>query len=97
VNVVSKSGLNALTKKHPAARAEAMNWYRVAASADWTCFADVRAVFPSVDMVGEVLVFNLLHNDYRLIVTVFFAGRAIYIKDPITHKEYERGAWKKWR
>ncbi len=96
MNVISKPGLRKLTAKHPAAEIEAFDWYRVAASADWTCFADVRATVPSADMIGEVLVFNLGHNRYRLITTVYFPTREIYIKDLLTHKEYDREEWKKW-
>lgn len=96
MNVISKSGLRKLTAKHPAIEADTMNWYRVAASSNWTCFADVRGTFPSADMIGEVLVFNLGHNRFRLITTVFFATREIYIKDLLTHKEYDREEWKKW-
>jgi len=47
-------------------------------------------------MIGQVLVFNLAHNRYRLITTVFFATREIYVKDLLTHKEYDRKEWKKW-
>ena len=96
MNVVRKSGLRKLTAKHPAVESDALDWYRVAASADWICFADVRGDLPSTDMIGEVLVFNLAHNRYRLITTVFFATREIYVKDLLTHKEYDREEWKKW-
>jgi mRNA interferase HigB len=96
VNVISKRGLRKLTSKYPAVEAEALNWYRVAASADWRRFADIRADFPRADMIGEVLVFNMAHNRYRLITTVFFATREIYVKDLLTHKEYDREEWKKW-
>jgi len=96
VNVIGKSGLRRLTAKHPGVESEALDWYRVAASASWTRFAGVRGDFPSADMIGQVLVFNLAHNRYRLIATVFFATREIYVKDLLTHKEYDRKEWKKW-
>jgi mRNA interferase HigB len=47
-------------------------------------------------MIGQVLVFNLAHNRYRLIATVFFAAREIYVKDLPTHKEYDRKEWRRW-
>ena len=95
--MISKHGLRRLTAKHPAVESEALDWYRVAASADWTCFADVRGDLPKTDMAGEVLVLNLAHNRYRPIATVFFATREIYVKDLLTHKEYDRKEWMKWR
>lgn len=96
MNVISQRGLRKLTAKHPAAEQEAANWYRIAANADWRSFADVRATFPTADMVGEVLIFNLGNNRYRLISTVFFATREIYLKALLTHKEYDRKEWTKW-
>lgn len=96
MNVISKQGLTRLAAKHPGAEAEALNWFRVASAATWSCLADVRNAFPSADLIGEVLVFNLGHNRYRLITTVFFAGRELYVKALMTHKEYGREEWKKW-
>ena len=96
MNVISKRGLRKLTAKHPGAETDALDWYRVANAADWSCFADVRSTFPGSDLVGEVLVFNIGGNSYRLIATVFFAAREIYLKALLTHKEYDREEWKKW-
>ena len=44
-----------------------------------------RSTFPSVDMIDEVLVFGLGHNRYRLINTVFFGTRELYVKALLTH------------
>jgi mRNA interferase HigB len=96
VSVISKRGLLKLTAKRPDAETEALDWYRAAATADWTCFADVRRTFPRADLIGEVLVFDLGHNRYILITTVFFGTRELYVKALLTHKEYDREAWKKW-
>lgn len=73
-----------------------MNWYRIARSAEWTCLTDVRKAFASADLVGEVLVFDIDHNRFRLITTVFFPTQEIYVKALLTHKEYDREDWKKW-
>jgi len=96
VNVIGKRGLRDPPAKRPAVGPEALTWFRIAVTANWSCFADVRATFPSSDMIGEVLVFNLGHSRYRLIATVFFATREIYVKTLLTHKEYDRKEWTKW-
>jgi mRNA interferase HigB len=67
MNVIRKRGLRKLVSKHPAIITETLDWYRLAQAADWSCLADVRKTFPSADLIGEVLVFNLSHNRYRLI------------------------------
>ena len=57
---------------------------------------DVRRSFPDADQVGEALVFNIRGNRYRLIATVFYPARTIYLKALLTHNEYDREEWKRW-
>ena len=71
-------------------------WFKCATAARWDNIQDVRQSFPDADQVGQVLVFNIRHNRYRLIVTVFYPSRTIYVKALLTHKEYDREEWKKW-
>jgi mRNA interferase HigB len=71
-------------------------WFKCATAARWDNIQDVRQSFPDTDQVGQVLVFNIRHNRYRLIATVFYPARTIYVKALLTHKEYDREEWKKW-
>ena len=99
VNVISKRGLGQQAKAlkvDESAAAELNIWYRVARQAAWTNLAAVRTDFPSADQVGHVLVFNIRHNRYRLIVRSSFPIQKLYVKALMTHKEYEREEWKKW-
>ncbi len=43
-----------------------------------------------------MLVFNVRHNKYRLLVKVDYASKLLMVKDLLTHKEYGTDAWKKW-
>ncbi|MGH2410014.1 MAG: type II toxin-antitoxin system HigB family toxin, partial [Chloroflexota bacterium] len=71
-----------------------MSWYRTAIAADWKNLAEVKAVYPHADLVGDKTVFNLKGNHYRLIVYISYQTRIIYIKDLLTHADYDKGAWK---
>ena len=82
--------------KVPEAADEAMAWYRVARRVTWTNLMDVRKDFPFADQVGDVLVFNIRHNRYRLIVRADLSRRRLFVKALLTHKEYDREEWKKW-
>lgn len=42
------------------------------------------------------MAFNLGPNRYCLTTTVFFATRGLYVRDLLTHSEYDRKEWKKW-
>jgi mRNA interferase HigB len=57
---------------------------------------DVRRSFNSADQVGRVLIFNLRGSAYRLIATVHFASKTIYVKALLSHAEYDRKEWKQW-
>ena len=47
-------------------------------------------------MVGDLAIFNIRGNRYRLIVRMVFRYRRICIKELLTHAEYSEGKWKKW-
>jgi mRNA interferase HigB len=97
VNVISMRGLHLLLKgKSPDVAEEVASWFKTATTAHWGSIRDVRQSFPDADQVGEALVFNIRGNRYRLIATVFYPARTIYLKALLTHKEYDREEWKKW-
>ena len=71
-------------------------WYHTARKAEWKQLADVRSDFPFADQIGHILVFNIRHNRYRLIVRSSFPKQKLYVKALMTHKEYERKEWPIW-
>ena len=95
VNVITKTGLLHLVKRHPAAREAVLSWYGAAKRAAWGGFHQVRADFPTVDQVGEVLIFNIA-GGYRLIVRISYRSQRLYIKALLNHGEYDRKEWMKW-
>jgi len=95
MNVVAKPNVMKAGERLGLA-AEMDRWYRVAKAAKWQSLEDVRVNFASADKVGKVLIFNVHGNKFRLIAQVNFAAQALYFKALMTHKEYDRGEWKKW-
>lgn len=67
------------------------DWYETAKRAEWKSLNDIRAVFNSVDFVGnDRYVFNIKGNDNRLVVVIrFFKGR-VFIRFIGTHAEYDK-------
>jgi len=51
-------------------------------------------MFNTADFVGELTVFDIGGNKYRLIAFVHYRRRAVYIKWILTYKEDDKGAWK---
>ncbi len=96
MNVVSKRGLNQHISKAVACRKELEIWYRIAKQASWQSLVDVRVDYRTADLVGRLLIFNLLHNKYRLIVRENFQGQSLFVKAVLTHDEYDRKEWMRW-
>lgn len=48
----------------------------------------------SVDKVGDLHVFDIGGNKFRLIVFLQFAQQIAYIKHVLTHAEYDRNHWR---
>jgi mRNA interferase HigB len=96
VNVISKAHLRELIEKHPQAEGALLAWHKITRAANWTRLSDVRQQFPSADMIGMVIVFNILHNDLRLITVASWRSKRIYVKALLTHKQYDRKEWMKW-
>ena len=56
-------------------------------------FGELRAVFPAADRVGELVVFNIGGNKHRLITSIHFNRNKVYVREVLTHQEYDKGAW----
>jgi len=95
MNVIAKRNILKAGEKFGLV-AEMNRWYRDAKSANWQSMGDVRIAYASTDKVGRVLIFNIRGNQFRLITQVNFAIQTIFFKALMTHKEYDRGEWKKW-
>lgn len=82
----------AKAKEHGDCVTQVETWHSVAAKARWSNLADVRTLYPHADSVGDKTVFNIKGNDYRLIVHINYETQIIYIKDLLTHAEYDKVA-----
>lgn len=96
MNVVSKRGLFERAAKYADAKSALQVWFDAAVEAEWNTLEDVRKSFPATDMLGDLAIFNIRGNRYRLIVRMVFRYKRVYIKEFLTHAEYDRGGWKKW-
>jgi mRNA interferase HigB len=96
VRVISKAKLREFWSEHPKAEDSLNAWYRVAEQADWSCLNDVRNTYRTADPIGEeFVVFDICHNDYRLVVRVDYDRSIVYIWDVYTHAAYDQVDFKK--
>ncbi len=70
------------------------NWIQTTEKAVWNDIQDVRKDFPHADMVGNCKIFNIGGNNYRLITKINFLRKIVYIRNILTHAEYDKNKWK---
>ena len=61
---------------------------------DFVDFEALHATFAAADQVGNLIVFNIGGNKYRLITAIHFNRGKVYIRHVLTHPDYDRGEWK---
>ena len=96
MNVISKRGLFERAAKFADAKSALQVWFDTAVEAEWRNIEDVRKSFPATDRIGDLAIFNIRGNKYRLIVRMVLQYQRIYVKGFLTHAEYDKGRWKKW-
>jgi len=94
MHVISFKILRDYAKNHADCEEALSNWYKVASKAIWINLVDIQQVFPKAESVGNLTVFNIKGNKYRLIVSIDYQGQLIYIKYILTHAEYDKEEWK---
>jgi mRNA interferase HigB len=95
MHIISRKALRQFWERYPDSQNALARWFKIVQQTDFDSFDALRATFPSADKVGELIVFNIAGNKYRLITSIHFNRRKVYIRDILTHSEYNRGAWKK--
>ena len=91
MRIFTEQALKEYAENHPDSRAALQEWTTIVKRSKWTCFADIKKTFNSVDNVGnQRYVFNIKGNNYRLVVVIKFTIQFVYIRFIGTHKEYDK-------
>lgn len=96
MNVISSTTIKKYAALHADAADELLRWKKAASHAVWQDLREVRLHFPDCDQFKSLLIFNIRHNYYRLIVKVDYRAKLLMVKEFLTHNDYSRGEWKKW-
>ena len=94
MRILSRKRLKEAAEKHAELEAPLDVWYRIAKGASWDNLAGVRKTWASADAVGKYTVFNAKGNAYRLITEINYRTGRIFLRQVLTHAEYDRGRWK---
>jgi mRNA interferase HigB len=95
MHIITKRELKAFYIQHPDAKNHLLRWFRILSKTDFANISELRSSFSnSVDSVGNKTVFNIGGNKYRLIASIHFNRKKVYIRRILTHVEYDKGDWK---
>lgn len=96
-HLISRRIFREFVAGHPGTKKDAptfLRWCKAVETADWRNFGDVRETFPGADQVGDLVVFNVGGNKYRVVAHVRYRPDKpawVYVRSVLTHKEYDKG------
>lgn len=93
MRIIAKKMLREFWTLHADAEDQLKSWHAVVEKAKWRRFSDVRKTYSDVDRVGGCYIFNITGN-YRLIVKICPYWTTVFTCVVLTHREYDRDAWK---
>lgn len=91
MRVIKIKTLRDFWEREPNAKVGLQLWYKKITSRHWASPNEIIAKFPGADTVGNNrIVFNIRHNDYRLIVKFEYEIQLCFIRFVDTHAEYDK-------
>ena len=99
MRVITRKRLVEFSAVWPAAKGPLNDWYRATKHVRWRNFQEVKAIFGQTDLVKlrsgkTVVVFDIGGNKFRLIARISYEKQKVYVLRVMTHKGYDKDAWK---
>ena len=94
MHIISRKAILDFAKARPDSQEPLDRWYRKAKLSLWSDFADLKQDFPTADTYRTLTIFDIKGNAYRLIAEVNYPRGKVFIREILTHQEYDRGSWK---
>lgn len=93
MHVITRKRLREFAARHRDSTEPLAAWYGIMSKTDFKSFAALKRAFRSIDKVGKLTVFDIGGNKYRLIATIHYNRKKVYIRHVLTHAEYDRNEW----
>jgi mRNA interferase HigB len=94
MRVISKKKLREFWEKHSNAKKGLLLWYERVSNEKFNNLNELQETFASADLVGNFTVFNISGNNYRLITYIDYESQIAFIRNVLTHSEYDKDTWK---
>jgi mRNA interferase HigB len=90
-NIITRRALNQYADRYPEAAVALQKWYHEFRRMNFANANELKAVYQNASIVADSrVIFNVMGNQYRLIVRVNYRFKAVQIKWFGTHREYDR-------
>ena len=94
MHIITRKRLNDFLAVYPEVKTALQHWYRVMKNENFNSINELKVLFPHADQVGRLTVFNIAGNKVRLIAAIHYNTHRIYIRNILTHSEYDKNKWK---
>ena len=94
MRVISRKRLREFWTRHADAEEPLRTWYGVVKRARWSNLVEIQRTYSTAEAVGRFTVFDIKGNTYRLIAKIEYRLQIVFIKDLMTHAEYDKDRWK---
>ncbi len=91
MRVIARSTLHDFVRRYPDTKSRLDAWYAETKHENWKSPDDLKRRFPGCRIVGkDRAIFNIMRNNYRLVVKINYTTGIVYIRFIGTHKEYDK-------
>lgn len=91
MHIISRKKLREFWENHPDARSSLESWFVDVKHGEWQKPDDIKSIYRNASIIGHNrIVFNIKGNKYRLIVSVQYTYKIVFIRFVGTHQEYDR-------
>ena len=94
MRIISRKAFRTFWESHPESEDVFVDFYQKLKQLRARNVAKLRQIFPSADLFGDCIVFNVGGNNYRVIVHLDFSIQTIWIRSVMSHAEYDKEKWK---
>ena len=94
MHIISRKIIKEFCQQRPEAERALDHWYRIVKRNNFRNFSEVKSLFPGADQVGKFVVFVIGGNKYRLVASIIYQIKRLYIRHVLTHSEYGKQKWK---
>ena len=95
MRVISKKPIREFWDCHSESKPALEEWFRKVSQLTAASFSDLRKTFGSADYVDGYTLFDVGGNKYRIATVIHYDKQRLYVRQVMTHAEYDRNNWRK--